>query len=42
LANISLATRSRVDWDADREEIVSPQEANDLLDYEYREPWKPA
>jgi len=42
LANISLATRSRVEWDAEREEIISPKDANDLLDYEYRKPWKPA
>jgi predicted dehydrogenase len=40
LANISLATRSRIEWDAEREEIVSPREPNALLDYEYREPWK--
>ena len=42
LANISLATRSRLEWNADREEITRPREANDLLDYEYREPWKRA
>jgi len=40
LANISLATRSRVDWDAEREIILENDEANELLDYEYREPWK--
>ena len=28
--------------DPDREEITRPREANDLLDYEYREPWKRA
>ncbi len=40
LANISLATRSRLEWDAQREVITNPKEANRLLHYEYREPWK--
>ncbi len=39
LANISLATRSRLEWDAEREVVVGNDEANKLLDYEYREPW---
>jgi hypothetical protein len=40
LANISLATRSRLEWDADREVITNNEEANKLLHYEYREPWE--
>jgi len=40
LANISLATRSRLEWDAQREVISNPKEANQLLHYEYRKPWK--
>jgi len=40
LANISLATRSRLEWDAQREAITNPKEANQLLHYEYRKPWK--
>ncbi len=39
LANIALAARARVDWDADRERIVSPSRANGLLHYAYRKPW---
>jgi predicted dehydrogenase len=42
LANISLATRSRLDWDAEQEAIIRPEEANQMLDYEYRQPWKRA
>ena len=40
LANISLVTRSRLDWDPQREVFANNQEANDLLHYEYRKPWK--
>ncbi len=40
LANISLATRSRLEWDAKKERITSPEPANKLLHYKYREPWK--
>jgi predicted dehydrogenase len=39
LANISLETRLRIEWDAERERIVNSEEANDLLHYEYRKPW---
>jgi predicted dehydrogenase len=39
LANISLATRSRLDWDADKERVTNNEEANKLLHYEYRKPW---
>jgi predicted dehydrogenase len=40
LANIALATRARLDWDARAERITNHPTANDLLDYEYREPWR--
>ena len=40
LANISLATRSRLEWDARREVITNDAQANRLLHYDYREPWQ--
>jgi len=40
LANIALSTRARLDWDARAERITNHPTANDLLDYEYREPWR--
>ncbi len=40
LANIALATRARLDWDAAAERITNHETANDPLDYEYREPWR--
>jgi hypothetical protein len=40
LANISLAVNSRLEWDAEAERITNHEEANKLLHYEYREPWK--
>ncbi len=40
LGNIALQTKSRIDWDADKEVITNNKEANELLHYEYREPWK--
>jgi len=39
LANIALATRSRLEWDAKAERITSPDAANAHLHYEYRKPW---
>lgn len=39
LGNIALATRSRIEWDPKTERIVSPEDANALLHYEYRKPW---
>ncbi|WP_422924353.1 Gfo/Idh/MocA family protein [Singulisphaera sp. PoT] len=39
LANISLATKSRLDWDAKSERITNNEQANELLDYTYRKPW---
>ena len=40
LANISLQTRLRIEWDAEKERITNSEEANELLHYEYRKPWK--
>ena len=39
LANIALATKARLDWDAEAERFVDNERANALLDYEYRAPW---
>jgi predicted dehydrogenase len=39
LANISLATKSRLEWDAKAERITNNEEANELLHYDYRDPW---
>ena len=39
LANIALAARSRLEWDAEREVITNNPAANQLLHYEYRKPW---
>lgn len=40
LANMALATRQRLEWDAKREVVTNHPEANELLHYEYRKPWK--
>jgi predicted dehydrogenase len=40
LANIALATTTRLLWDADKEQITNNNEANKLLHYEYRQPYK--
>src|SRR3954469_4160672 len=42
LANIALATKARLDWDAEGERFSNDDRANELLDYEYRSPWKHA
>ncbi len=39
LANISLATKSRLEWDPVNERITNNEAANELLHYEYRAPW---
>lgn len=39
LANISLAVKMRIEWDAQKERITNCPEANQLLHYEYRKPW---
>jgi predicted dehydrogenase len=40
LANIALATRERLEWDAINERFTNSEPANQLLHYDYREPWK--
>jgi predicted dehydrogenase len=40
LANIAMETGARIEWDPVRERIVSPADANRLLEYEYRKPWR--
>jgi len=40
LANIALATKTRLDWDARAERFTNSASANKLLHYEYRAPWK--
>ncbi|UCF16446.1 MAG: Gfo/Idh/MocA family oxidoreductase, partial [Phycisphaerales bacterium] len=40
LANIALATRSRLDWDPKAELFTNNKQANKLLHYKYRKPWK--
>lgn len=40
LANIALKTGKRLEWDAEKEAFLNSEEANGLLDYEYRKPWK--
>lgn len=39
LANMALATRSRLDWDPKAERVTNNKEANKLLHYPYRKPW---
>ncbi len=39
LANIALATKSRLDWDPVNERFLNNDQANALLHYEYRKPW---
>jgi hypothetical protein len=40
LANIALATRSRLEWDPLTERFLNNDSANELLHYEYRKPWQ--
>lgn len=40
LANIALASKSRLEWDAEKERVTNHAKANAMLHYEYREPWK--
>jgi hypothetical protein len=40
LANIALASGTRIEWDPVKERITNSEKANDLLHYQYREPWK--
>jgi predicted dehydrogenase len=40
LANIALEMQTRIQWDPRQERITNCPEANALLEYEYRTPWK--
>lgn len=40
LANIALATQSRLQWDPEKERFTNSEAANKMLHYEYRKPWK--
>ena len=40
LARIALMRKQHLRWDAQQERVVNDKEANALLSYEYREPWK--
>lgn len=40
LANIALRTGQRLEWDATKEQFKNSKEANNMLHYEYRKPWK--
>jgi len=40
LANIALAMNTRLEWDPLTERITNSEKANELLHYQYREPWK--
>jgi len=40
LANIALATKSRLEWNPKTEQFVNNKRANRLLHYKYRKPWK--
>jgi predicted dehydrogenase len=39
LANIALATQARLEWDPRTERITNIDKANELLHYQYRDPW---
>jgi len=39
LANIALATKSRIEWDPKKERAINNRDANNLLHYKYRKPW---
>jgi predicted dehydrogenase len=40
LANIALATQTRLQWDPAKERFTNSEAANKLLHYDYRKPWK--
>jgi predicted dehydrogenase len=40
MATISLLTRQRLEWDPVKERFINSEEANKLLHYEYRQPYK--
>lgn len=40
IANISLALQQRLKWDCEKEHFIGNDQANAMLHYEYRSPWK--
>jgi predicted dehydrogenase len=40
LATISMIVKQRLEWDAEKEVVTNSPEANKMLQYEYRAPWK--
>jgi predicted dehydrogenase len=40
LANMAMDTKSRLEWDPVAEKVTNHPEANQLLQYEYRRPWR--
>jgi predicted dehydrogenase len=40
LGNLALRSRSRIEWDAERQQVRGSNEANALLTRAYRAPWK--
>jgi predicted dehydrogenase len=40
LANIALKVKQRLEWDGANERFINSEQANQLLSYEYRKPWK--
>ena len=40
LANIAVRMRQRLEWDAKAERFTNCDKANELLQYEYRAPWR--
>lgn len=40
LANIAFHRKRYLEWDAERERVKNDPEANEMLSYAYREPWK--
>lgn len=39
IANIALARQKRLEWNAETEMFTNDDKANDMLHYEYRQPW---
>lgn len=40
LGTIAMQTKQRLEWDGKKERFTNSKEANKLLSYEYRKPWK--
>ena len=40
LANIAQEVNTRIEWDSEKEKVTNNKDANKLLHYEYRKPWR--